>query len=412
MPRLQWEQVAAPNLSIRDMAIASSQVTAGFERLGKVLEERYLQKKQEDTNAAVAGILAESDPNKLMSVDPASFGKNVDTRAVMEALVQQRRGLLVEADTREDLLNKQALSKHGDELQGLFQAYRDGDEAAKAQMVTRAAEDPEGFGRAASAFTLEFFNAAVGGEEFRQDQLEHKDLQEDRAIGRQLESRRISQEDERIALSRESTNLAKADRADLTSGAAYGHAALEKYGTLGKDAGLDALYNDPTFKAASPIFQEAARKVFSDRQEPVAAQALARIEAENRPAADAATPVLREMAERSRKYTAEGITSETVVGTLLDRGPYMEKGEAQAGLRKIMGAVPGATPADIQAVIDTQGFQANFIANKLGGEWGSWEDDRLLEGVRKMVAERDRQNAAAAKARAELARRARAARGD
>ena len=141
MARLTWQDVAAPNVDIRGLAIAGQTITNGFDRFAQMLYDRETAMQKRATDDAVAGVLAGQDPN-AGPLDVSALGARVNKRAVLEADNAHRSDLIQRADQNEDLLTKQATAKFGTEYGPLAEAYLAGNQGAIDEVTARSKADP------------------------------------------------------------------------------------------------------------------------------------------------------------------------------------------------------------------------------------------------------------------------------
>lgn len=379
MARLTWEQVAAPQIDLRNLSLAGQTITSSFDRLSQMLMDRYSRQKTEATDAAIAEQLALTDPEQVGKVDLTKLDSKVDKRALLEAAHTYQNQLINTLGAKEDLLNKQAATALGPEMLDLLVAARNGDVDAATHLQAKGLTNPDTIGRALGVLAPQLFGAFTGGQEFRETARVHDaNIANDNArIG--LERQRVAQSGAELALRREELNLNRSQKQDVIDGSAFGQRKAIELGPMTPTEAAATLLQDPEFNKFSPAKQQAALAVLTTRQ-PVVSEAVA---TELR---SAATPVgdpkhaseYRQLNTISQSIAPKVDANKLITG-LVDSGAYQNPKAARQNFEYILGEVPQATMSDIAAAIQLNGADAGFFSGR---------DDKLLETVRGMVVQR------------------------
>lgn len=380
MAQLVWNPVQAPNLDTRDVALAGQAIGASFDRLSTMLKDRYLEKKKDATNAAIAGQLAINDPTQLAAnFDIKTLDKNADPAAVLLVRSQHYLEVMQQQGAREDLLNKQVEAKFGAGTYGMVMAAFNGDKEQQAQMVARTADDPE-FARFVALHAQDQAAAAMGGVKF------HEDIrQADRSFNLQASNSAAdnARADASLALQRDSVNSAKADRQAAITGETFGEEAAKKYSMMPAERAYTVFLDSPEYKAKSPIEQATAKKGFAASFPIFAKATIARASdtlptASEEPLARMATEMNKVSESLSTKGVDYGKLADSLDATVAHfYTPHLPNYGVRT-IDTILSENKGATTADVAAAVQTLG--PNVDTDVLSQAVGKMLDERVAGG--------------------------------
>lgn len=144
MAQLTWQNIAAPKLDTRDLALANRTVSDAFSRFGTVLSDRVTAQRDERGNALKAQGLAMNTPEELAAFIASNPGadQNIDHAGLLEGLRNYQAQQTQQIGAQEDLSNKQALTQRAGFIAKAYDAALNGDEVAYASLQTEAETDP------------------------------------------------------------------------------------------------------------------------------------------------------------------------------------------------------------------------------------------------------------------------------
>lgn len=255
MAQITWRNVDAPQLSIRDIALAGGQVTAGFDRFAQALATREANLRTKATDAAIGARLAIQDPNQLGQIDPASLDPRVNMRMLLEADNQHRNGLIQRAQQQEQLLDAQASAKFAAEGVPLLRAAQAGDMGAIDALNARAGADPE-FARWYGRMSGEVASALDTGADNRR-----ADLQLDQQ--RETDNARIGLERSHLALAQREATRNEEDRAAMTTGIEFAENWMSQDRTAAstQDAVANLIKREDFLKLPEPAQRAALARI-------------------------------------------------------------------------------------------------------------------------------------------------------
>lgn len=381
MAAITWREIAAPNLDVRNLAIAGSTIANGFDRFAQMLYDRETAMQKRATDDAIASVLANQDPN-AGPVDVSQFGGRVNARAVLEAANAHRANLLDQSLTREELATAQDPAKYGTAYARLEDALRRNDTAAADTIV---ANELAGARRTADA---------------RSRGIGYYDMDFDNASGRarDAETARHNRAGEandaaRVALAREQAAAERSNRAALDQGFNLASQFADKYRLTDTASAAALLQDDADYKALPANVKRTLLGSFKDVHGALTTETaetrgqlrgldsgiagrLSALTAEgNRAEAQAKDPSLTSL-RRAGTYT-DKITMDQLSSDLAGRmGWAQNQSGARDGIQKLLTDVPGATLEDVRAAIDVHGFDpgvwknipfADILANRSEG---------------------------------------------
>lgn len=348
MPRLTWDQVAAPNLDTRDIGLAGASIASSFARMGDLLNQRYAQQKQEATNAEIAKQLAIADPEQLAAgFDVSTLNAKADPAAVLMARNARYSEVINQLGAKEDLLNKQVSAKLGAQALPLYEAALRGDKEAAAQIAAKALDDPE-WARFLSLKAETFAEFADKGIDNLETARTHRASEADAAVGRGLQAQGLALEGARLSLTREAANAAKTERQLTGANMGIGEEYANKFADLSAPRAFEALTKTKEYQAADAVGRAAMRQGFIPTHAQFNLGATER-RAENLPSTTG-NPLLAQLNTVSSQLVGKVKMPE--IHELMDS--WHTSGSTRAD--KALSAVPGATPADLAAVVQTYGY--------------------------------------------------------
>ena len=201
MAQLTWREVSAPQLSTRDLAIASEAVVRGFDRLGQVLAAREEALRKEATDKARISYLAQTDPAKLteeigrIATGASNLDRRVNVADVLQGAQEHRSRLIQTSRDYEQLLNEQARAQFGNIQDMYFRAILTGDtELEQRALAEFAASD---LGRRAQGL------AAVDAGRFRDDRIDNVETNRSNLANEANARAQIAIQERRLALERQ-----------------------------------------------------------------------------------------------------------------------------------------------------------------------------------------------------------------
>lgn len=367
MAELTWRNIDAPNIDVRNLAIAGNSIGTAFDRMGQMLADRTTRLKQEATNQALAGVLMAQDPDAARAAyvqAQVSGNPRIDLATLAKGYNEQY-GVLQDRAIKDDQVDGLKAEKiFGAMLPELTKAYYGGNQEQIDALLGTMSDDPA-FGRYVRGHMDQLMTQLHTGTGDRQNQ-----AQIDEA-GRHNKASEVNAAGE-LALSQRRFQLEEKDRANAEAGAAMGLQFAKDYRLLDPASAQAKLYDDPRFQQLNALQQKAVLSTFgtahgelskplsSDLQSmegttsQLAAVDSALTAGANAAEARATNP---DAAGVRKAATYSDLTMDKLVSNLSSRmGPLQNAGTARDGIQRLLTDVKGATLGDIQAAIDANGY--------------------------------------------------------
>ena len=234
MARLEWRPIDAPQGSIRDIALAGSNIVNSFDRMGQMLFDREARLRKEATDEQAAQVLMANDEAGVAAAlqQAMSTGnRRVDTNILARLANEQRNTVLTREGLRQDnwikgdqIKDKESLTEWSGELPALLQSHYGGDRGAMAAELSRISASESGR-RFLNQRYGDAWKAFEGGVDDRREQ-----LSDDRTHQRGLAS--VAAQREANTLARDKWNFEKsrllADEARTREALAFADTFTEK----------------------------------------------------------------------------------------------------------------------------------------------------------------------------------------
>lgn len=414
MAQLTWREVQAPNLSTRDMALASNQIGQSFDRLGELLIRREDNLRKEATNSAAAAAYMAGTPEEIAALRSQQFANldpRVDRLAYAQAIGLAQNQMIERLKNQGEVDQIEAQRMFGGIGARMIDAAGDGDRAKLDTLLAEAEADPQA--KRYLGFVLPGFTDKAEGvfhntdtrNETKADNLRQA---QDRAAARALEARSL-------ALRQQEVQNAREERRQRELGANAALQLARQTSTLDKASARSAVFESKVFEGMSTTARtalldgfDAAHDAFSGETASTRA-GLPNLEARKRQLDAQANAAGNQAQDPSlRGLRAAGNYTKITMPELIDeldrRGGWMStRGFTQAGIDKILADAtvtvknPDGTErivrpdlSDIRGALDANGFAESGWKNApfgglavLGANYG-----RLAGQVKQIVAQR------------------------
>ncbi|WP_199097233.1 hypothetical protein [Dyella sp. ASV21] len=386
---LQWQQVDAPRLDTRDLAIAGQTVDNAFNRFADILNARDARLKKGATDNAAAQLMAAQTPEELAALQARAaaggFGPRADMREIL-SVGNQRQGDMLQNSARqqqidighEDLLNRQDMAQHAELYTAYDGAMAKGD--VKGAEAIAAQIKANGGGR-------NLYSVGLDGQKAYGDWRDAAERHRSNVANEANAAARLGMERTRF-------NLELQDRKSLQTGMSLSGQLADRLGAYNTDDAMSLVRDLPEYKALDPIAKRAFDQDFKTQHAAITQitqdvqRATAGSTSEvNRKVADlnsqklqAQAPILNNPLYRTLNQGSKpdtNITRQSIsekVGSL--DGKWTTAG-TQAEVDKILNDVrgPDGNPIsleDLNAVIDNYAMKNGGLLGKVSGSDAFW----------------------------------------
>lgn len=414
MAQLTWREVQAPNLSTRDMAVASNQIGQSFDRLGELLIRREDNLRKDATNSAAAAAYMAGTPEEITALRAQQFANldpRVDRLAYAQAIGLAQNQMIERLKNQGEVDQIEAQRMFGGIGARMIDAAGDGDRAKLDTLLAEAEADPQA--KRYLGFVLPGFTDKAEGvfhntdtrNETKADNLRQA---QDRAAARALEARSL-------ALRQQEVQEARAERQQTILGQNAALQYARQTRTMDRDSARNALYESKLFEGMTPTARTSLLNSFDAAHDALTGETastragLPNLDARklqltaqaNAAEGQAQDPGLRGL-RAAGNYTK--ITMPELIDELDRRnGWQLGRGFAQKTINKILADAtvtvknPDGTTrvvrpdlSDIRGAIDAGGY-AETLGKQIPiwNEYTLWDENRkLTEGVRQIVGQR------------------------
>lgn len=280
MAALTWRNVDAPQLDTRPMALAGASITNSFDRMAEMLFKREASLRTEATNAALAGGMANQDPEAvkaLLAQGTGGLDKRVDALAYMQGLGQHQNQLVERSMNQEQLEALQDPEKFGVMYAQLEQAAKQaeltGDFKARDELVAQmqGARNIAAHLRGGVEMGNKDQDQKLQVDEFGETKWKNRQEvaaeQQRIAISASAERRAAAESAFRMRAAQEERTLTLQERADKAAGEQYGDRYAAAPGILEQDPGdaLIRLRRQKNYNALSDTAKKAAEERITAR---------------------------------------------------------------------------------------------------------------------------------------------------
>lgn len=146
MAQLTWREVQAPNLSTRDMALASNQIGQSFDRLGELLIRREDNLRKDATDTAATGVLLARNEKEAQAAAAAAMAdpnKRINRREIAELLNPTIAALQQREEAGDRLLGIRAHNLYGQYMPELQAAQFAANGERLAALRAQVGDSPE-----------------------------------------------------------------------------------------------------------------------------------------------------------------------------------------------------------------------------------------------------------------------------
>lgn len=249
--QLQWQQVDAPRLDTRDLAIAGQTVDNAFGRFAEILNARDDRLNKKATDSVAAQLMSARSPAELAAlqaqVASGAFGSRVNAREVAGIGNQREADMLQNAARqqqmdigKEDLLNKQDFATHAEGYTAYDRALAQGDRAGADAIATQI--KAAGGGR-------NLYSVGQDGEKLFGDW-------RDAGERKRVDDANIANARGHLALAQRQDARQQQKEQWVEDGITQAGVFANKYRTRGKDAAVAMTADDADFKKLNPQVQQ------------------------------------------------------------------------------------------------------------------------------------------------------------